>query len=152
VPCTSLRARQYGLHTHTVTSRYNYRFTRIYCNRFDERVARQQLCKHGPTRYAFYVVRAEQRWKKGVMQPVSKQQLGKHISGCPNVPWKSDVINNRDGVFRGVCVECLKEKGVTELLQGSYESVVSWRSESRRISSWVPRFQSDWRRNSKKTS
>jgi hypothetical protein len=22
----------------------------VYCNRFDERVARQQLCKHGPTR------------------------------------------------------------------------------------------------------
>jgi hypothetical protein len=49
----------------------------------------------------FYVVRAEQRWNNGVMQPVSKQWLGKHfrISG--------DVSNNRDGVFRGVCTECL---------------------------------------------
>jgi hypothetical protein len=28
----------------------------------------------------FYVARVEQRWNNGVMQPVSKQQLGKHIS------------------------------------------------------------------------
>jgi hypothetical protein len=49
----------------------------------------------------FYVVRGEQRWKNGVIQPVSKQRLGKHfrVSG--------DVSNNRDGVFRGVCAECL---------------------------------------------
>jgi hypothetical protein len=43
-------------------------------NRFDQRVARQHLCKHGPTRNnrwgcVFYVVRAEQRWNNGVMHP-----------------------------------------------------------------------------------
>jgi hypothetical protein len=41
-----------------------------------------------------------------------------------------DVISSRDGVFRGVCARYFKEKGVTEFVQGSYESVVSWRSES----------------------
>jgi hypothetical protein len=50
-----------------------------YCNRFDQRVARQQLSKHGPTcnrsGCVFYVVRAEQRWYNGVMQPVSKERL-----------------------------------------------------------------------------
>jgi hypothetical protein len=55
------------------------------CNRFNLRVARQQLCKHGPTRNnrrgcVFYVVRVEQRWNNGVMQPVSKQRLRKHNS------------------------------------------------------------------------
>jgi hypothetical protein len=29
-----------------------------------------------------------------------------------------DIINNRDGVFLGVCVEYLPEKGVTEFVQG----------------------------------
>jgi hypothetical protein len=33
----------------------------------------------------FYVVRAEQRWNNGVMQPVSKQRLGKHISAYRTV-------------------------------------------------------------------
>jgi hypothetical protein len=61
-----------------------------YCNRFDQRVARQHLDKHGPTgnniqSYVFYVVRAEQRWKNGVMQPVSRQRLGKHISAYRTV-------------------------------------------------------------------
>jgi hypothetical protein len=41
----------------------------------------------------FYVVRAKQRWNNGVMQPVSKQRLGKDI--------------DTDGDFRGVCAECL---------------------------------------------
>jgi hypothetical protein len=55
-----------------------------YCNRFDQRVARQQLCKHSPTHNnrwgCVLYVRAEQRWNNGVMQPVSKQWLGKHTS------------------------------------------------------------------------
>jgi hypothetical protein len=40
----------------------------LYCNGFDERVARQQLCKHGPTRNntggCFFLVRGDvtQRW------------------------------------------------------------------------------------------
>jgi hypothetical protein len=55
-----------------------------YCNRFDKPVARQQLCKHGPTgnnRWGsvFYVVRAEQGWNNVAMQTVSKQRLGKYI-------------------------------------------------------------------------
>jgi hypothetical protein len=62
----------------------------------------------------------------------------KHIGPCYE---SGDVINNRVGVFRGACAECLYEKGVTEFVWGSYESVVSWRSESRII--LVPRFQSD---------
>jgi hypothetical protein len=28
----------------------------------------------------FYVVRAEQQWNNGIMQPVFKQRLGKHTS------------------------------------------------------------------------
>jgi hypothetical protein len=56
-----------------------------YCNRFDQRAARQHLYKHGPTRNnrwgcVFYVVRAEQWWNNGVMQPVSKRRAGKHTS------------------------------------------------------------------------
>jgi hypothetical protein len=50
----------------------------------------------------FYVVRAEQRRNNGVMQPVSKQRLGKthfRVSG--------DVIN-RARVFRGVCASAYK--------------------------------------------
>jgi hypothetical protein len=49
----------------------------------------------------FYVVRTEQRWNNGIMQPVSKQRLGE------NLRVSGDVINNRDGVFRGVCAECI---------------------------------------------
>jgi hypothetical protein len=64
----------------------------LYCNRFDQRVARQQFCKHGTTRTnrwvcAFYVVRAEQRWNNGFMQPASRQRLDKHISTYRNVLW-----------------------------------------------------------------
>jgi hypothetical protein len=55
-----------------------------YCNGFNQRVARQQLCKHGPTHnkwgFVSYVVRAEQRWKNGIKKPVSKQRFGKHTS------------------------------------------------------------------------
>jgi hypothetical protein len=56
-----------------------------YCNGFDQRVARQQLCKHSPTLNnrcgcVFYVACAKQRWNNGVMQTVSKQRLGKHTS------------------------------------------------------------------------
>jgi hypothetical protein len=61
-----------------------------YCNRFDQRVARQQLRKHGSARNnrlvcVFYVVRAEQRWNNCVMKPVSKQRLGTYISGYRTV-------------------------------------------------------------------
>jgi hypothetical protein len=64
-----------------------------YCNGFCQRVARQQLCKHGPTRnnkwgYVFYVVRADQQWNNWVMQPASRQRLGKHISAYRTVLWK----------------------------------------------------------------
>jgi hypothetical protein len=57
----------------------------ICCNGFYQRVAREQLCKHGPMRNSrwgcvFYVVRTEQLWNNGVMQPVCKQQLGKQTS------------------------------------------------------------------------
>jgi hypothetical protein len=57
----------------------------VYCTSFDQRVARKQLCKHGPTRNnrwgcVVYVVRAEQRWNNGVKQAVSTQRLGKHTS------------------------------------------------------------------------
>jgi hypothetical protein len=55
-----------------------------------------------------------------------------------------------------VCVYCrsmsvprLYKLRVIQFLQGSYQSVVSSRSESRRI--LIPRFQIDWQRNSKKT-
>jgi hypothetical protein len=46
----------------------------IYYYVFDQRVARQQLCIHCPTRNdrlgcVFYVVRAEQRWNSGVINP-----------------------------------------------------------------------------------
>jgi hypothetical protein len=56
-----------------------------YCNGFDHRFAKQQLRKHGATRNnrwgcVFYVVRNEQPWNNGVMQPVSKEGLGKHTS------------------------------------------------------------------------
>jgi hypothetical protein len=55
-----------------------------FCNRFDRHVARQQLCKHGPTRNnrwdcVSFVVRAEQPWNNEVVQPDSKQRVGKHI-------------------------------------------------------------------------
>jgi hypothetical protein len=40
-----------------------------------------------------------------------------------------NIINNRDGVFYGLCRMLLREEGVTEFVQGSYEAVVSWRSE-----------------------
>jgi hypothetical protein len=53
----------------------------------------------------------------------------------------SDVINNRDGVFPwGLCRVLIREVNAeASSVQGSYESVVSWRSESRRIfSSEVP--------------
>jgi hypothetical protein len=33
-------------------------------------------------RCIFYVVRAEQRCDNGVMEPISKQRLDKHISAC----------------------------------------------------------------------
>jgi hypothetical protein len=49
----------------------------------------------------FYVVRAEQWWNNRVMQPICKQQLGKHFQVS------SDIIKNRDGVFCGVCAEYL---------------------------------------------
>jgi hypothetical protein len=57
----------------------------MYCSGFGQRIARLQLCKHGATRNnrrgcVFCVVRAEQLWNSGVMQPVSKPRLGKHTS------------------------------------------------------------------------
>jgi hypothetical protein len=35
--------------------------------------------------------------------PVSKERLGKHISSYQTCYEIGDIINNRDGVFRGVC-------------------------------------------------
>jgi hypothetical protein len=55
----------------------------------------------------FYVVRTEQRWNNGVCNPL----LGTgSVNTFPRIgPFheSGDVINNRDGVFRGVCAECL---------------------------------------------
>jgi hypothetical protein len=56
-----------------------------------------------------------------------------------------------------ICVYCRSMsilqlyKGVTEFIQGSYESVISLRS-SGEFFCWAPRFQGDWTRNGKKTS
>jgi hypothetical protein len=63
--------------------------SRIYCDRFDQQVARQQLCKHSPTRNnrlgcVFYAVLAEQRWNNGIMQLASRQRFAKHVPKCNN--------------------------------------------------------------------
>jgi hypothetical protein len=55
-----------------------------YCNRCDQRIARQQLCKHGSTRNnrsnGVFYVHAKQWLDNRIMQPFSKQQLGNHTS------------------------------------------------------------------------
>jgi hypothetical protein len=52
------------------------------------------------------------------MQPISKQRLGNTFPRIGPCYKCGDVINNRDGVFRGIRAECLEEKGVTEFFQG----------------------------------
>jgi hypothetical protein len=66
-----------------------------YCNGFDQRVARQQLCKHGPTRNSrwgcvFYVVRATPSAGNG---PINSQSDTWHVFSL-SAPW-----NNRGAVF-----------------------------------------------------
>jgi hypothetical protein len=52
-----------------------------------------------------------------------------------------------------LCRELIREvNSEASSVQGSYESVVSWRRVPRRVVAWVPRFQGDWTINSKKTS
>jgi hypothetical protein len=75
---TSLRKQQFNLCITSTIKQWN-----VFINRFDQRVARQQLCKHGSTpnkRWGcvFYVVRAEQRWNNGVMQPACSNLVPPH--------------------------------------------------------------------------
>jgi hypothetical protein len=44
-----------------------YIYIYIYCNGFDQRVARQQLCKHGPTRNNGEPV-FSMRWRHAIME------------------------------------------------------------------------------------
>jgi hypothetical protein len=57
-----------------------------YCNRFDQSVTRQQLCKHGPTRNSideavFSISYALSSGEQRGYATLSKQRLGKHTSG-----------------------------------------------------------------------
>jgi hypothetical protein len=106
------------------------------CNRFDQRVARQQLYKHGPTRTnrwgpVFYVVRAEQRWIMGLSYPFLRNgsvNTFPRIGPCYEC---GDVIN-RNGVFRGSMQNAYKRRE-WQFVGGSCESVVNWRSEPKRV-------------------
>jgi hypothetical protein len=81
-----------------------------YCNGFDQRVARQQLCKHGPT-YSyrwdsvFYVIRTT---PSAVNGPMNSQSDMWHV-----FPAWSTLRNNRGAVFpvRGPCREDMREYG-----------------------------------------
>jgi hypothetical protein len=123
-----------------------------YCNGFVQRVARQHLCKHGPTRKnrwgcVFYVVSAEQRWNNEVMQPVSKQRLGKHTSAfsvtSSTVETVFSVVSVRSAYKGSECSDRVSSGAVTSQ---------SWAGGVSPEEFLLPRFQSDWRRNSKKTS
>jgi hypothetical protein len=107
-----------------------------FCNKFDQFVARQQLCKQRPTRNnrwgcVFYVVRTEQHWNNGVMQPTSRQRLGKHISAYRTVLWKRWRHQQYRLCFPwGLCRVHIREVNAkASSVQGSYESVLSRRSE-----------------------
>jgi hypothetical protein len=86
-----------------------------YCNRFEQHVARQQHCKHGPTRNHrwgcdFYVGRAEQRLCNPFLSNGS--------------------VNTLQRVFRGVCAELFEMNAVTELVRGQLQV-------SRKLEEWV---------------
>jgi hypothetical protein len=88
------------------------RMTDKYYNRFDQCVAGQQFCKHGPTRNnkggcVFYAVRSDQRWKTGLYNPFLSNGSVNTFPRIGPCYENGDVISNRDGVFRGVCAECL---------------------------------------------
>jgi hypothetical protein len=55
----------------------------------------------------FYIARAEQRWNKGVMQPLLGNGSVNAFPCIESCYARDDVINYRDGVFRGVSEKCL---------------------------------------------
>jgi hypothetical protein len=74
--------------TYAQLTKMSVKMSLKYCNIFDQRIARQQLWKRGPTRNSrwgcvFYVVHAEQWWNNRVMQPIYKQWLCKHTLVAP---------------------------------------------------------------------
>jgi hypothetical protein len=101
----------------------------IYCNGFDQRFARQQLCKHGPkynNRWGcvFYVVRATPYAGNG---PMSMQSDTWHAFSLWSGP-----CNNRGAVFsvHGPCRDDVEECGNENWLD---------------LSSEVPKFQGNSR-------
>jgi hypothetical protein len=93
-----------------------------YCNGFEQRIARQQLCKHNPTRNirwgsVFYVVRATPSAGNG---PINLQSDTWHVVSLWSKPF-----NNRVAVFsvRGPRQEDIRKTGIG----------IDW--------TWVPKFQ-----------
>jgi hypothetical protein len=103
-----------GIHS-TISHSISYH---KYCNRFDQRVDRQQLCKHGlicnnRRGCVFYIVRPSSSGTTGLCSPFLSNGSVNTFPCIGQCYESGDVINNRDYVFRGVCAECLYEKGVT---------------------------------------
>jgi hypothetical protein len=95
--------------------------SKIYCNGFDQRVARQQLCKHRPTRNSrwgceSYFVRTSASAGNG---PMNSHSDSWHVFSVWSAP-----CNNRGAVFSvlGPCREDMREYGNGKL-------------------TWVPKFQ-----------
>jgi hypothetical protein len=100
-----------------------------YCNRFDQNIAKQRLNKHFPTcnniwETVFYVVCAKQQ-KNMVMQSVSRQRLGKHISADHTVLCNAVTSSTIHTVFSVGSVQSAYKRSEfrNKLVQGSCESV-----------------------------